>query len=59
MVTTSLRKEPEPVCVEQAFLELDVTPKKGLDETVELLTRVLGASEEDPALSALSVALKT
>ena len=57
--TPSLRKEPEPVCVERAFPPREVTPKLGLDETVELLTRVLGASEEDPDLSALSAALKT
>ena len=34
-------------------------PKLGLDETVELLSRVLGAGDEDPHLSALSAALKT
>ena len=28
-------------------------PKLGLDETVELLTRVLGAGEEEPDLIAL------
>ena len=33
-------------------------PKLGLDETMELLTRVLGARDEDPDLSALSAALK-
>ena len=33
-------------------------PKLGLDETVELLSRVLGAGDEDPDLSALSAALK-
>ena len=30
-------------------------PKAGLDETVELLTRVLGSIEEDPDLSAGNV----
>ena len=30
----------------------------GFDETVQILTRVLGASEQDPDLSALSAALK-
>ena len=34
-------------------------PKLGLDETMELLSRVLGAGDEDPDLSALSAALKT
>ena len=33
-------------------------PKLGLDETMELLSRVLGAGDEDPDLSALSAALK-
>ena len=44
--------------MERAFPPHEVAPKLGLDETVELLTRVLGASEEDPDLSALSAALK-
>ena len=34
-------------------------PKLGLDETMELLSWVLGAGDEDPDLSALSAALKT
>ena len=34
-------------------------PNLGLDETMELLSRVLGASDEDSHLSALSAALKT
>ena len=34
-------------------------PNLGLDETMELLSRVLGAGDEDPDLSALSAALKT
>ena len=33
-------------------------PNLGLDETMELLSRVLGAWDEDPDLSALSAALK-
>ena len=32
--------------------------KLGLDETIELLSRVLGAGDEDPDLSALSAAVK-
>ena len=34
-------------------------PSLGLDETIELLSRFLGAGDEDPHLSALSAALKT
>ena len=34
-------------------------PKLGLDETMELLSRVLGAGDEGPDLSALSATLKT
>ena len=33
-------------------------PKLGLDETMELLSRVLGAGDEDPDLSAFSAALR-
>ena len=33
-------------------------PKLGLNETMELLSRVLGAGEEDPDLSALFAGLK-
>ena len=49
----------EPVCVERGLSPRDVAPKLALDETVELLTRVLGASEEGPDLSPLSAALKS
>ena len=49
--TPSLRKEPKPVCVEQASPGVEVGPKLSLDEYVELLTR-------DTYLSALSAALK-
>ena len=34
-------------------------PKLGLDETIDLLFRVLGAGDEDTDLSAFSAALKT
>ena len=54
----SLRKMPEDVCVERAFRSHEVAPKLGLDETVELLTRVVDAGEEDPNLRTLSAALK-
>ena len=47
----------EPVCVERGWPPRMAAPKLGLDETTELLSRVLGASEEDPDLSALSAAL--
>ena len=47
------------VCVERAFPPHEVAPKLGHDKTVELLKRVLGASEHDLDLSALSAALKT
>ena len=36
-----------------------VAPKLGLDETMELLSWVLSAGDEDPDLSALSAALRT
>ena len=49
---------PATVCMERGLPPRDVAPKLELDETVELLTRVLGASEQDPDLSALSAALK-
>ena len=35
------------------------TPNLGLDETMELLSRVLGAGDEDPDLTVLPAALKT
>ena len=57
--TWSLRNQPEPVKVECALPPHEDTSKLGLDETVELRTRVVGASEEDPHTSALSAALKT
>ena len=48
----------EPVCVERGLPSRMAAPKLGLDETMELLSRVLGAGDEDPDLSALSAALK-
>ena len=50
---------PKPFFVARAFCAQKVAPTPGLDETVELLTRVLGVSEEDPDLTALSAALKS
>ena len=50
---------PEPTWVERGLLPRMAAPKLGPDETVELLTRVLGAGQKDPDLSALSAALKT
>ena len=49
---------PEPVRVERGLPSRMAAPKLGLDETMELLSRVLGAGDEDPDLSALSAALR-
>ena len=49
---------PEPVRVERGLPSRMAAPKLGLDETMELLSRGLGAGDEDPDLSALSAALK-
>ena len=49
---------PEPVHVERGLPSRMAAPKLGLDETMELLSRVLGAGDEDPELAALSAALK-
>ena len=51
--------DPEPLFVNQSLPPRDVAPILGLDETVELLTRIPGGHEEDPDLSALFTALKT
>ena len=48
----------EPMRVERGLPARMAAPKLGLDETMELLSRVLGAGDEDPDLSALSAALK-
>ena len=48
----------EPVRVERGLPPRMAAPKLGLDETMELLSRVRGAGDEDPDLSALSAALK-
>ena len=53
--TLSLSTEPEPVNVERALPLREDTPKSGLDGTLELITRILTASEEDRDLSALSL----
>ena len=50
---------PEPTCVDGGLPSRMAGPKLGLDETVELLSRVLGAGNKDADLSALSAALKT
>ena len=49
---------PEPSCVEQGLPPRIAAPKLGLNETMELLSRVLGTNDEDPNTSALSAALK-
>ena len=48
----------EPVRVERGLPSRMAAPKLGLDETMELLSRVLGSGDEDPDWSALSAALK-
>ena len=50
---------PEPTSVDRGSTPRMAAPKLGLVETMELLSRVLGAGDEDPDLSALSAALKT
>ena len=50
---------PEPTSVDPGLPPRMVAPKLGLDETMELLSQVLGAGDADPDLSALSAALKT
>ena len=49
---------PEPTCVDQGLPPCVAAPKLGLDETMDLLSQVLGAGDADPDLSALSPALK-
>ena len=50
---------PEPTSVDLGLPPRMSDPKLHLDETMELLSRVLGAGDEDVDLSALSAALKT
>ena len=50
---------PKPTSVDRGLPSRTAATKLGLDETMELLSRVLGAGDEDPDLSALSAALKT
>ena len=50
---------PEYTCVERGLSPHMAAPKLGLHETMDLLSRVLGAGDEDPDLSALSAELKT
>ena len=49
---------PQPTCVERGLPPRMAAPKLGLDETMELLSRVLGVGDEDPDLRGLSAALK-
>ena len=46
-------------CVDRGLPPRMAAPKLGHDETMNLLSRVLGAIDEDPDLSALSAALNT
>ena len=50
---------PEPTCMDRGLPPLMAAPKLGLDETMDLLSPVLGAGDETPDVSALSAALKT
>ena len=49
----------EPTSVDGGLPPRMAAPKLGLDETMELLSWVLGAGDEDPNLSALSAGLRT
>ena len=49
----------EPTCVDQGLPPHMAAPELGLDETMDLLSRVMGAGDGDPDLTALSAALKT
>ena len=42
----------EATCVDRGLHPRMAAPKLGLDETMDLLSRVLGAGDEDPHLSA-------
>ena len=48
----------QPTWVQRGLPPRVAAPKLGLEETMELLSRGLGAGEEDVKLSALSTALK-
>ena len=50
---------PEPTSMDRGLPPRMAAPKLGLNDTMELLSRVPGAGDEDPDLSALSAALKT
>ena len=50
---------PGPASVDKGFPPRMAAPKLGVDEAMELLSQVLGASDADPDLSALLAALKT
>ena len=49
---------PEPTSVDRGLPPRMSAPKLSLDETMELLSRVLGAGDEDQDLSALSAAFQ-
>ena len=50
---------PEATCVDGGLPPSMAALELGVDETMQLLLRVLGACDEDPDLSALSAPLKT
>ena len=54
-----MKPGPSPRCVDRGLPPRMAAPKLGLGETMDLLSRVLGAGDEDPNPSALSAALKT
>ena len=49
----------EPTCMDQGLPQRMAAPKLAFDEIMDLLSRVIGAGDEEPDLSALSAALKT
>ena len=49
----------EPTCLDPGLPPRMAAPKLCLDETMDLLSQVLGAGDEDPDLNAWSAALKT
>ena len=49
----------KPTCMDHGLPPRMAAPNLGLDEAMDLLSRVLGAADEGPDLGALSAALKT
>ena len=55
-VSSPRRVSPKPSCLEQGLPQHMAALKLGVNETMELLSRVLAAGDEDPDVSALSAA---